>query len=333
MNPQFWLSLLVLGVGVVLLIKGANWLVDGAVALARALGLSTLFIGLTIVAFGTSAPELAVNIAAGVADRTDLSFGNVVGSNIANIGLVVGLGALAAPIGVHSRVVRMELPFLIAVSALATWLVASQQGVNNVGGLVLLFAFACFFGTWVYIAMKSGSDPLADEVEAQTESGRTPALGMAVTMLVVGLIMLAVGGELTQRSAVRIASLAGLSNALIGMTIVAIATSLPEVFTVLIAARRGQADLAVGNVVGSNVFNLLLVLPVTTLVAKSGVPLPDNGLLDMGVMCGLTIALLLVALPSTRVVNRLEGAGLLLVYVAYMTWSVLRELLAKGGAP
>ncbi|MHC4947656.1 MAG: calcium/sodium antiporter [Planctomycetota bacterium] len=335
-EPPLWFLVVGFVAGIVLLLKGADWLVDGAVAIARRWGVSVLLIGLTIVAFGTSAPELAVNVIAAVNGNADLSFGNIVGSNIANIGLVVGLGALVAPLAVHGRVIKIELPWLVVISfaMLAMAYIPTELGADAkrvpgfspVDGGVMLVAFLGFCLFWYRMGKRDARDPLAIEAreQAQQQPGNQSIRSWSLVLL--GLAGLVAGGKGTEYTAVGFAERAECSKTLIGLTIVAVATSLPEVFTVLAAARKGHTDLAVGNVVGSNVFNILLVLAVTAVIA--GVPLPAYGLQDLLMMLAMTGLLLAVAWTRRRIVGRLEGVVLLLVYAAYMAWSVWREYAA-----
>jgi len=340
-----WPSALTLGIGVALLLGGGHLLVEGAVDLARRFGVSTLLIGLTIVAFGTSAPELAFNVIAARNGNTALSFGNVVGSNIANIGLVLGLAALLSPLTVHGRVVRREMPQLILVTlamiGLALWPATriatpggTAPGWGRTAGLALLGLFAGCTWAWFRMARSGRRDPLLADA-LQEASLRAPrAWPWASVLFLAGLGCLLLGGKLTEIGAVRIADGLGMSRTLIGLTIVAVATSLPEVVTSVVAARKGHADLAVGNVVGSNLFNLLLVLGVTSTIAP--IPLPADsttlgfaaGWWDLGAMLLLTLVLWPLCVTHDRRIVKREGLFLLLCYGAYVAWTVLRE---RGG--
>jgi len=337
-------ALLTFIAGVVLLLLGGNWLVDGSVTIARRARLSPLLIGLTIVAFGTSAPELFFNVAAALSGHAELSFGNVVGSNIANIALVLGLAALAGPLAVSSRVVRKELPLLIGASAgmlILAWSGPaigagenSLQGWTDIDGAIMLGAFAVVTWLWYRMGKRDRADPLTSEAEAEAEArkeGRLPLLG-GIAFFLLGLASLVAGGKLAELGAAGVAQWLGLSQTLIGLTVVAVATSLPEVVTCLIASRKGYADLAVGNVVGSNLFNILLVLGATAVIAPVPVPVEptllglDRGWCDLLVMLALTLLLLPIASTGQRRIRRWEGVFLLLCYVAYISFSVLREL-------
>ncbi len=321
---------LTLAFGIVLLLAGGHGLVAGAVTIARRLGVSTLIVGLTIVAMGTSAPELAFNVIAAWSGHPDLSFGNIVGSNIANIGLVLGITAIVTPLVVHGRVVSKELPWLVVVSIVAG-LVTFLPGVAGVkgggfgrfGGFVMLLWFGFFMVTWYRMGRSDRTDPLVKGLGEEAGAETVGSMKGAIVRVLTGLVVLAVGGNFAEKGAVGLAQSMGLSEALIGLTIVAIATSLPELMTALIAVRKGHHDLAIGNIVGSNLFNLLLVLGVTALIKP--VPRPDYGVFDLGAMIGITVLLWFMALTHKLKVTRIEGSVLLFLYIAYMTWCVLRE--------
>ena len=328
--------------GVVLLLLGGNWLVDGAVGIARRLRLSPLLIGLTIVAFGTSAPELFFNVAAALSGHPELSFGNVVGSNIANIALVLGLAAFLGPLAVSSRVLKRELPLLIGVSAvmlLLAWLGPAiiegdlaRKGWGRADGLIMLGGFMLVTWAWYRMGRRDRADPLLAEAEAEARRERRLPVALAAVLFLLGLLALVAGGKLAELGAAGVAAWLGLSQTLIGLTVVALATSLPEVVTSIIACRRGHIDLAVGNVVGSNLFNILLVLGATAAIAS--VPVPRDPLLfgiergwgDLLVMLALTIILFPMAATSEQRIRRWEGAFLLLCYAGYIGLSIAREL-------
>ncbi len=317
----------VFALGVALLVAGGETLVRGAVALAARLGVAPLIIGLTVVAFGTSAPELALNIVAAANGNVDLSFGNVVGSNIANVGLILGLSALIKPMRVQASLVRREIPIMLAATMLFVALgyappsVAGAAGINRAEAGVLLAAFALVL--WWMLRMAGRDARRAPKLEASTpdtERARSTPLGLTIVLIVFGLVMLVGGGKLAEVGAVGVAATLGMSNELIGLTVVALATSLPELSTSLIAAKRGQVDLAVGNVVGSNLFNILLVMGVTGLVAP--VPLPDLAAASLGAMTLLSVLLWPMSLTSGRNVSRFEGGVLLTVYLGYLGYEV-----------
>ena len=318
---------LYLVVGIVLLLIGGHWLVAGSVTIARRFGVSTLVVGLTIVAMGTSAPELAFNVIAATGGHAELSFGNIVGSNIANIGFVLGITVLIWPLTVHGRVISKELPWLVVVSLVACvvpFLPFGPRGFGHLGGLIMLGWFCIFMVNWYRLGRREAGDPLVKELGQEVEAETVGSMGGAVAFLLVGLVMLAGGGKLTEMGAVAIARSLELTEGLIGLTIVAFATSLPELTTCVIACRKGHHDLAVGNIVGSNIFNLLLVLGLTAVITP--VPMPDHGAWDLLAMIAITCLLWGMALTHRYKLTRYEGAALLLCYLGYMTWSVLREV-------
>ncbi len=329
-------------IGVVALIKGGEWLVRGAVSIARTLGVSTLLIGLTIVAFGTSAPELALNVNAALAGSTGLSFGNVIGSNIANIALVLGAAAVIAPIDVHRHAVWREIPKLIVISIgllilglawppigipdpTVAGATINAPGFGRADGVILLFVFVIVMLDWANRARQDANGSPASELVHEAEAATPDPAPLAILFLVLGLIGLFLGGQLTERGAVAAAAAFGVSDTVIGLTVVAIATSLPELAACVAAARAGHADIAVGNIVGSNLFNILLVLGVTSTVAP--IPTPAWGDWDLAIMLVLTIALLPLAATTGQRIRRIEGGVLLVLYAAYLTFSVARELI------
>ncbi len=329
------LAPVVLLVGMALLIVGGRWLVNGSVTLARSLGISTLIVGLTVVAFGTSSPELAFNVVAALNDNTGLSFGNVVGSNIANIGFVLGLSALTAPLVIHRRVVGKELPWLILISlgtiALALLPPYIQQGddelygFSRVDGGILLLVFASFLLTWYRMARRDAKATLLPTDEAALDADPPKSIGVACVLVILGLALLAAGGKAAEIGAVRLAISFNVNKEVVGLTIVAIATSLPEAIASITACRAGHTDLAVGNVIGSNIFNLLLVLGTTCTVEP--VPIPETlAWFDLALMTGLTLAILPLALWRGLAIRRVDGGLLLLCYVVYLSFRVYAAL-------
>jgi cation:H+ antiporter len=312
-------DLLLLLVGLILLLGGGDALVRGAAALARRLGISPLVVGLTVVAFGTSSPELAVNVTAALRGSGALSFGNIIGSNLANIGLIVGLTALLRPLRVQAVVVRRELPMMLLATAvafvfaldsvLAGGATASYGRGEGVVLLLLLTVFIHYTITEILRQRESGG----------REVGLAPASWSVRTSLVVGaagLVALVFGAQLTVEGAVGIARAAGISEAVIGLTLVAIGTSLPELAASLVAAWRGHAGIAIGNVIGSNLFNLLLVLGLTATIWP--IPVPEGGLIDLTALSILSVLLLVVCASPGRRIIRAEGALLLVIYLAYL---------------
>ncbi|MHC4975201.1 MAG: calcium/sodium antiporter [Planctomycetota bacterium] len=317
-------ALLILALGVVCLIGGGEILIRGATRLAGRLGVPTYIVGLTVVAFGTSAPELALNIIAAANGNSGLSFGNIVGSNIANIGLILGLSALIRPMRVHSSIIRREMPLMIVATLVLVAMlhappsIGGASGVSRLDGLVLLAGFVLFCWTLYRKVSRQGAESVAfiEEIEAFEEAN----VPLALVMCVLGAIGLAGGGKLAETGAVQAAEWMGMSDELIGLTIVAVATSLPELAASLTAAMRRQSDLAVGNIVGSNIFNILLVMGATSLVEP--VVLPAQSLTALVSMVLLSLLLWPLSITQDRRVSRLEGSVLLVLYVATIGLSV-----------
>jgi cation:H+ antiporter len=303
--------------GFVVLIWGAERLVSGSAALAYRLGMPPLLIGVTVVGFGTSAPELVVATVASVGGNPGLAIGNAIGSNIANIGLVVGVTAVVTPLTVHSRALNREFPILLVVSFMVLALVLNGT-LGRVDGLALVACLTALVVWLVRTARSLEDDPLGAESKAAipTELGS----GKALVRFMVGLVALLLASRVLVWGAANIARELGVSELLIGLTIVAVGTSLPELATSVVSALKHEQDLAMGNILGSNLFNLLAVLSVPAIVAPGPVD-PALAARDVPVMLAFTVALAAMAWafdgPSRRI-NRIEGATLLLGFAAYM---------------
>jgi cation:H+ antiporter len=307
-------SILSILAGIVLLYLGAEGLVRGSASLAVRLGLTPLVIGLTVVSFGTSMPELVVSVDAALAGNSAIAVGNVVGSNIGNIALILGLSALISPTPVHARVIRIDMPIAMAVSLLFILLLRDHQISRIEGGLLVAGLIA--YVVWSLRAARTEKPDVQEEFEeAVPEPTRSVALD--VILIVGGLILLVLGARLLVGGAVVIAQFFGMSPALIGLTIVAIGTSLPELATSVVAALKGQGDIAVGNIVGSNIFNILGIAGIASLAR----PLQqgDISVLDLGVMFGLTLVLLPLMRSGFRI-SRLEGGLLFIGYIVYVVY-------------
>ena len=301
-----WLS--IIG-GFVILTLGAESLVRGASSIALKLGLSPLIIGLTIVAFGTSAPELAVSIKSAVAGNSGIALGNVIGSNIANIGLILGITALIRPIKIESQMVKRDIPIMIAASLLF-WGLLLDDGLSFIDGATLSTLLVTYLSYSYFTADKQASDETEDVGQRQW---------LSIIFIIVGISMLVGGGILFVDGAVALAQSFGISEIIIGLTIVAIGTSMPELVTSIVAALKGQSDIAIGNVVGSNLFNILGILGVTALIH----PIIGSEIspLDWQVMIGLAVMLLPFAYTGLRI-GRREGAILILGYLSYISYLV-----------
>ena len=297
-----------------LLWKCAGLLVTGAVGLAKQLGVSPLIIGLTIVAMGTSAPEVAASIAAAVRGAGDVAIGNVYGSNIANLALVGGVAALIRPIRIQLRTLRREVPVMLLV-ALLLWPILVDKDLLRPEGFVLLAIFAGLILLTIYAARKQPAEQQSEGAAVKRDTKRS------VLFIVIGLAGLALGADMVVRGAVFIGEQIGLSEAVIGLTIIAIGTSLPELATCVAAALRGQHDISIGNLVGSNVFNTLLV------VGTAGVIRPFEEIaprlaagIDYWIMIVVSVVFAFVAIIGRRIIGRAGGVLLLCGYVGYMVY-------------
>lgn len=305
--------------GLLLLIWSADRFVDGASATARHFSVPPLLVGMVIVGFGTSAPEMVVSVLAATQGNPSLALGNAWGSNIVNMGLILGVTALIAPIRVRSVVLRKELPLLIAVTALSALLVWDLT-LSRGDAWVLLGAFALLMVWSIREALTNSEDALADETATELQSGAMP-LPRALLWLVVGLLVLVGSSRLLVWGAVDIAQALGISDLVIGLTVVAIGTSLPELASCVAAARKGEDDIALGNVLGSGLFNTLAVVGMAGAIAPMDVE-PAALTRDLPVMAGLTVLLYMMGRGwrSPGLINRWEAGGLLAVYATYTVW-------------
>ena len=318
---------LMLFAGLLLLVAGGEALVRGASRLAVSTGISPLVVGLTVVAYGTSSPEMAVSLSAVVSGQVDIALGNVVGSNIFNVLFILGIAALIVPLVVDGQIVCQEVPIMIGASALLL-LLALDGGIGRLDG-ALLFALLICYTVFVVVQSRRATAALskefAGEAHIAAQSGWDAKLPAQIALIVVGLVLLVFGSQLLVTAAVSIAKAFGVSELVIGLTIVAAGTSLPEVSASITAAVRGQREIAVGNVVGSNIFNILGVLGLSAL--SSPVPLAVPGSLlafDMVVMLFVAVACLPIFF-SGHTIARWEGVVFLGYYVAYTAWLVLQS--------
>jgi cation:H+ antiporter len=310
--------------GIVLLISGAELLVRGASRLAVTMGVSPLVVGLTVVAFGTGSPELAVGIQASLAGQADITIGNVVGSNIFNVLLVLGLSAVVAPLIVSQQLVRLDVPLMVVVS-LALLLMSLDGRIDGADGAVLLAASAGYTYMLIRISRRE-----KDTVRAQYDDAYGPATvpvagrwTVHVLLVLLGLALLVIGSDWLVEGAVAIAEALGVSELIIGLTVIAAGTSLPEVATSIVAGLRGERDIAVGNVVGSNLFNILVVVGATSLVAPGGLSVASAAInFDIPVMIAASILCLPIFFVNYRI-GRWEGALFLSYYVLYTMYLFL----------
>jgi cation:H+ antiporter len=317
-------SLLVIA-GLILLIWGADRFVHGAAALARNLGVAPLMIGLTVVAFATSAPEILVSAVAALAGEPGLAFGNAIGSNIVNIGLVLGLTSIVRPIKLESATLRREMPTLLAVTLLTVSLFLDSR-LSHVDGIVMLTGLVIVMVWLTRLGLRSSAtDPIAMDYDAEIPTDVTTV--MAVVWLVVGLLTLLIGAKLLVAGAIGIAQLLGVSEVVIGITIVAFGTSLPELAVSLASALKGEYGLAIGNIVGSNIFNLLAVIGVAATISPATLA---QTVLSLHIFVMVAFTLVLFAMTydydGNADLSRLEGVALLSAYIAYSGYVVAQNL-------
>lgn len=310
--------------GLILLVWSADKFVEGSATTASHFGMPPLLIGMVVVGFGTSAPEMAVSALAASQGNPGLALGNAYGSNITNIALILGTTALLAPIAVHSQVMRKELPILILVTAFAGWQLWDGD-LSRMDAIGLMLAFVVLIGWSIYQGLRQPDDALAKEM---TEEVHAMPVRKAILWLVVGLLLLIVSSRILVWGAVDLATTFGISDLVIGLTIVAVGTSLPELASSIIAARKGEHDLALGNILGSNLFNTLAVVGIAGLIAPMPVA-PEVLTRDFPVMAALTLVLFAMCygFRGPGRINRFEGSALLLAFVAYTVY-----LLAFSGA-
>ncbi|HVT44345.1 MAG TPA: calcium/sodium antiporter [Thermoanaerobaculia bacterium] len=307
--------------GLVLLVAGAEVLVRGASRLAVAVGISPLVVGLTVVAYGTSAPELAVSIQASLAGQPDVAVGNVVGSNIANILLILGLSALVAPLIVAQQLVRIDVPLMIGVSLLLLGMAYDGRVGRLEGGILVVGAIA--YTLFAIIRSRKESRSVQQEYEDEFGPREPSSVWLDAGLILAGLALLVVGARWLVNSATVFATALGVSELVIGLTVVAIGTSLPELATSVVAAIKGERDIAVGNVVGSNIFNILLVLGGASLFARDGMRVAPAVLsFDLPVMIAVAVACLPIFFNG--LIDRWEGGFFLIYFAAYTTYLFLK---------
>ena len=332
--------------GLVLLVAGGELLVRGASGLATRIGMSSLVVGLTVVAFATSAPELAVTLGAVMGGEPGLAVGNVVGSSIANVLMILGSSAIILPLLVKVQLVRIDIPFMAALSILFL-LLAIDGGFSRVDGLILLVLLVLYIAVAIILSRRDGhvddlrgpgasiatasagrvgqtarttGDTMTEAVEDVEARG---SIGRDVVLVLIGVALLVVGANILVKGATGIATAFGVSDLIVGLTVVAIGTSLPELATSIVAVRRGQRDLAVGNVVGSNIFNIGAVAGLAAMISPTGLPVPESALaLDIPLMIAASVVLLPLAFTGS-VIARWEGGLLVALYVSYLLYTVL----------
>ncbi len=309
-------NLLLLVLGMVVLIKGADFFVDGASAIAAKFKIPQIIIGLTIVAFGTSAPEAAVSISAAVKGTGGIAIGNILGSNIMNILLILGITACIRSIKVQDSTFKYEIPFMLLVTVVLFGLGTLTQELNKIAGLILWAFFVVFF---VYLIRQAKNGPKEDDIAANI--GHKKSLPVLILVTLVGLAAIVWGSDLTVDGATAVAQALGMSDRLIGLTIVAFGTSLPELITSATAAKKGNSDIAIGNIVGSNIFNILFVLGTTALIVD--VPYGLEYFID-GLICIAAILILVLCIWKKKVLTRKGGILMLVTFIGYFAYLMVK---------
>ena len=327
-NAPFALVLVFLVIGFVLLIKGADFFVEGSSSVAKRLHVPSIIIGLTIVAMGTSLPETAVSVSASLAGNNELAVSNVVGSNIFNLMVVIGVCAILATVNVARETIRRDIPLSLICAGLLMLLgivgLGDKTGMTlgHLDGVIFVVLFACYIIYMVRTAMKASKEGKKVEIEGGSdEEIKLVSVPVSILFIIGGAIAIAVGGDVTVDAASRIASDLGMSQTLIGLTIVSIGTSLPELVTSIVAARKNEVDMALGNVIGSNIFNILLVLGVAA--AISPVKFLTDNIIDTVVLIAMSLVVLVFAWTS-KMIDRREGATMLGMYAVYMAYICIR---------
>ncbi len=317
--------------GFALLVWSADRFIDGAAATAKYAGMPSLLIGMVIVGFGTSAPEMVVSAMAALDGKPELGLGNALGSNIVNTGLILGITALVAPISVHSSIIRKELPLLLLISGLVGVLLWNNA-LSRIESLLLLAGFFGLIGWTIFAALRGRADALASEMDKEMDA-YAMSLRTALFWLVAGIVLLIVSSRILVWGAVTVAHALGISDLVIGLTIVALGTSIPELAASVIAARKGEHDIALGNVVGSNMFNLLAVAGIAGVIAPMQSITPEVLTRDWPTMVAMTVALFIMAygFRGKGRINRFEGVLLLSSFVAYNTYLVITVTRAATG--
>lgn len=314
-----WGCILLLIIGMILMIKGADFFVEGSSNVARALKIPSLVIGLTLVSIGTSAPELAVSVTSAIQGKDAMSLGNVIGSNIFNVLVVIGASALMIPLFVSKDILKKDIPILLGIYLLLGLFafVIGPLKINWIEGIVI---FALFFIYTIYLILRTKKENTTEEDEKQNEKNKPWLLN--IIFIVGGIIGIILGGTFVVDSAEFIAGELGMSTNLISLTIVAVGTSLPELVTSIVAAKKGENDIAVGNAIGSSLFNIVLILGLSSIIYP--VSLQWNQLIDFGVMFISVLAIFIFAFKSFKV-NKWQGILLLACYIGYLSFIIIRN--------
>ena len=314
MDAGIIIQVVLLLVGFLFLIKGSDFFVDGASSIASHLKIPTIIVGLTIVAFGTSAPEAAVSITSSLTGSNAMAVSNVIGSNLFNMLMVIGIAALLSNLLMEKSVLKKDLPFLVAITLLFAIFIFIGWDITNLEGIILLIILA---GYIIYLIRGSKKSKNANDVEAAKFT-----LPKSIILIIIGLAGIIIGGDLVVDSASAIAIALGMSETLVGLTIVAIGTSLPELVTSITALKKGENQLVIGNVIGSNIFNILFVLGASSAISR--IPLDSSMLIDVVFMMGVTILCFIFGKTQDKY-DKKEGVILIALFIAYMAFAILRN--------
>ena len=317
------MSFVILIIGFFFLIKGADLFVDGAASIARKFNIPSMVIGLTIVAMGTSAPEAAVSITSSLAGQNDMSVANVVGSNFFNILIVLGVSSIIAKLPVQKNTIKKDTPFLLIVSALLL-IFAFDKNISRIEGIIFLVIFVYFLYTTVKSAKNTEESTSLSDNEIAVSDNDIPAdtpMFKTIILSLIGIAGIIFGGDMVVDSATSIATMFGMSANLVGLTIVAVGTSLPEFVTSIVAIKKGETEIAIGNVIGSNIFNILLVLGLATAIFP--IAISTFALIDIVFMVAITILLYLFMKKDNCLVKK-HGFIFIILYIAYMTYTIIR---------
>jgi cation:H+ antiporter len=300
-------------IGFVLLIKGADVFVDGACNIAKLMKVPTMIIGLTVVAFGTSAPELSVSVSAAIKHSNAIALGNVVGSNMVNLFFIAGISAVILPFAVKRVMIRRDYPFAVLISFVLLMLALDGE-ISRTDAWILI----SFFAVFMYCQI---NDCIGSDIKSEDKEEEKISAAKSLIFTVIGLVAVVSGGELTVNSAAQIARMFGLSETFIGLTIIAIGTSLPELVTSIMAARKGESDLAIGNVIGSNIFNILLIIGVSSAITE--IPVESSMIMDMIILVVLS-AVYFIPIAAQKKLSRPVGICMVLTYFAYTAYLFMR---------
>lgn len=315
-----FIQLFILVAGFALLIKGADFFVDGASKIAGKFKIPQIVIGLTIVAFGTSAPEAAISINSAIHNNAGISIGNVLGSNIMNVLLILGITALIRNMKIKTTTFKYETPFVILITVVLLLLGLTGNDLTKIDGIILL-VFMVLFCVYLFFLSKKGENDAASEVPELKSTDTLPKL---IILTVLGLAAIVIGSDLTVKSATEIATFFGVDSRIIGLTVVAFGTSLPELITSVTAARKGNADIAVGNILGSNIFNILFVLGLASVISPSPLAFSQSFIFD-AIVAIATMVLLLVLMIPKKMLSKPSGFIMLASYAAYFTLLIIKK--------